>query len=448
MKTQKIEWYNLGTPRPASSVVARMQETVSAPYVLIQLDDAPVTMGYGAEERLLQVAEDTGAAMVYADYYVAKEGQRERHPLIDCQPGALRDDFEFGPLVLVRTEMLRRYVPTGNYPYAGWYDLRLFLSREGELFHLNEYAYTVEEKPVQADGERQFDYVDPRNRAVQQDMERAVTEHLRWLHALVDASAYAEPDFEAGEYPVEASVIIPVLNREKTIGDAVASALEQQTDFEYNVIVVDNHSTDGTSEILEEIARRDSRLVHLVPGRSDLGIGGCWNWAVNDGRCGRFAVQLDSDDLYASPHTLRRMVEAFREQRAAMVVGAYRMCDFQLQTLPPGIIDHREWTEDNGANNALRINGLGAPRGFLTSVVRGIGLPNTSYGEDYAMGLAVSRRYRIGRIYDPIYLCRRWAGNSDHALSLEKINANNLYKDRLRTIELRARMRKGGEEQA
>lgn len=231
-----------------------------------------------------------------------------------------------------------------------------------------------------------------------------------------------------------------MLNRAKTIGDAVESALGQETGFDFNVLVVDNHSTDGTSDLIEQLAARDPRVVHIVPEREDLGIGGCWNWAINDPRCGRYAVQLDSDDLYLDSHTLQRVVEAFQEQDCAMVVGSYRMCDFQLQTLPPGVIDHKEWTDDNGANNALRINGLGAPRAFLTAIARGIGFPNTSYGEDYAMGLAVSRQYRIGRIYDPIYLCRRWTGNSDHGLSIEKTNANNLYKDRLRTIELRARI--------
>ena len=298
-------------------------------------------------------------------------------------------------------------------------------------------------------GERQFDYVDPRNRDVQVEMERVVTDYLRQTGALVHSEEYLKPDLMEGDFPVTASVIIPVLNREKTIRDAVESALGQETAFPFNILVVDNHSTDGTPNILDELSSQDKRVVHLVPDRNDLGIGGCWNWAINDNRCGRYAVQLDSDDLYLDTHTLQRIVDAFSaDSGCAMVVGAYRMCDFQLNTLPPGVIDHREWTETNGANNALRINGLGAPRAFLTSVARRIGFPNTSYGEDYAMGLAVSRRYRIGRIFEPIYLCRRWAGNSDHALSIEKINANNLYKDRLRTIELMARMHPSDQNEA
>lgn len=426
--------------RPTSAEINRVKEQTRAKYLLIQFTDDPITMGYLAEERLLHVAESTGAAMVYADHYELQDGQRTKHPVTDYQEGALRDDFDFGAMVLVRTEMLKRCATRSAWQYAGWYELRLQLSLLGELFHLNEYLYTVEKKPVSADGEQQFDYVDPRNRCVQEEMELVVTRHLRQVGAYVDTSRYERPDLSEGVFPVTASVVIPVLNREKTIRDAVESALSQETDFDFNVLVIDNHSTDRTPELLQELAERDKRVVHIVPERDDLGIGGCWNWAIHDERCGRFAVQLDSDDLYLNPQTLQTVVNAFHDNDCAMVVGAYRMCDFQLQTLPPGIIDHREWTDDNGANNALRVNGLGAPRAFLTTVARRIGFPNTSYGEDYAMGLAVSRRYRIGRIFDPIYLCRRWTGNSDHALSIEKTNANNLYKDRLRTIELKARM--------
>lgn len=439
MEKDKIVRASLHTHRPASAEVGRIVATAQAKYVLIQFTDDRISLGYGAEERLLQVAEQTGAAMVYADFYEMVDGQRAKHPVIDYQAGALRDDFDFGPLVLVRTAAMQKCTLDAGWKYAGWYDLRLQLSRQGELMHLNEYLYTVEPAPTTAEGERQFDYVDPRNREVQMEMEHVATNYLRQTGALVNTANYLQPDFSEGDFPVVASVIIPVFNREKTIRDAVESALGQETDFDFNILVVDNHSTDATSEILEQLSARDRRVVHIVPDRTDLGIGGCWNWAINDSQCGRYAVQLDSDDLYLDGHTLQRVVEAFQEQNCAMVVGAYRMCDFQLQTLPPGVIDHREWTEANGANNALRINGLGAPRAFLTTVARRIGFPNTSYGEDYAMGLAVSRQYRIGRIFDPIYLCRRWTGNSDHALSIERINANNTYKDRLRTIELRAR---------
>lgn len=439
MEREKIVRFSLHTLRPSSAAIERLRVEAQAKYVLLQFTDETLTMGYQAEERLLQVAEATGAAMVYADFYELENGQRTKHPVIDYQEGALRDDFDFGPMVLLRTEALRQCVAESEWKYAGWYALRLQLSRLGGLFHLNEYLYTVEKTPVKAGGEQQFDYVDPRNRSVQEEMEQVVTRFLKQTGGYIDTSRYETSDLTEGDFPVVASVIIPVLNREKTIRDAVESALSQRTEFPFNVLVVDNHSTDSTPEILEELAARDKRVVHIVPERTDLGIGGCWNWAINDPRCGRFAVQLDSDDLYSSPQTLQTIVNTFNENSCAMVVGAYRMCDFDLQTLPPGVIDHREWTDENGANNALRVNGLGAPRAFLTPVARRIGFPNTSYGEDYAMGLAVSRRYRIGRIFDPVYLCRRWTGNSDHALSIEKTNANNLYKDRLRTIELEAR---------
>ena len=303
--------------------------------------------------------------------------------------------------------------------------------------HLNEYLYTEEEKDTRKSGEKQFDYVNPRNREVQIEMERAATAHLEAIEATVDTSDLFEPDFQEQDFDVEATVVIPVFNRVKTIADAVNSVLTQQTDFPYNIIVVDNHSTDGTSELLADI--KDERLIHIIPEQDDLGIGGCWNVAVQDSRCGRFAIQLDSDDLYSGPDTLQKIVNAFYEQKAAMVIGSYRMCDFELNTLPPGIIDHKEWTEENGPNNALRINGLGAPRAFFTPLVRQYSFPNTSYGEDYALGLRFSRNYRIGRIYDELYLCRRWGGNSDAALSIDRINANNLYKDQLRTIEIKAR---------
>lgn len=417
--------------------------TATADYALFYLKQGPITLGYHALERMLQMAEETGAAMVYADQYSVEAGKTVKHPVTAYQLGSIRDDFDFGSVVLLKTEYLKEYVArevAQDYQFAGWYDLRLFLSREGELFHLNEYLYTEEEDDLRASGEKQFDYVNPRNREVQIEMEQAATVHLAAINALVDTTQYAQPDFSAEAFPVEASVVIPVFNREKTVRDAVVSALSQKTDFPFNVIVVDNHSTDGTTEILSSLAA-DERLVHLIPTRTDLGIGGCWNYAINDAHCGRFAVQLDSDDLYSSENTLQTIVDAFHEQKAAMIVGSYRMCDFDLNTLPPGLISHNEWTEDNGCNNALRINGLGAPRAFFTPLVRQHQFPNTSYGEDYAMGLAFSRRFRIGRIYDELYLCRRWGGNSDAVLSIDKVNANNHYKDQLRTVEILARQK-------
>ena len=424
----------------SSNTVMSIAENTDADYLLLCTRMASVRWGLYALERFLRTADDTGAVMVYSDHYSLEEGALTKHPAIDYQAGSLRDDFDFGSLWLIKSQALLDYVAQTDrvdYQYAGLYDLRLYLSRKGEIFHLNEYLYTEAELDTRKSGEKQFDYVNPRNREVQIEMERACTAHLEKVGAIVDTNFYRQPDFDEQDFACEASVVIPVFNREKTIADAVKSALSQKTNFPYNVIVVNNHSTDSTGEILDSID--DGRLIQIVPGRTDLGIGGCWNVAVNSNHCGKFAVQLDSDDLYSSPKTLQKIVDAFHEQKAAMIIGSYRMCDFDLNTLPPGLIDHKEWTEDNGCNNALRINGLGAPRAFFTPLVRQIQFPNTSYGEDYALGLAFSRRYRIGRIYDELYLCRRWGGNSDAALSVERVNANNLYKDRLRTMELKAR---------
>lgn len=424
----------------SSNTVMSIAENTDADYLLLCTRMTSVRWGLYALERFLRTADDTGAVMVYSDHYSLEEGALTKHPAIDYQTGSLRDDFDFGSLWLIKSQALLDYVAQTDrvdYQYAGVYDLRLYLSRKGEIFHLNEYLYTEAELDTRKSGEKQFDYVNPRNREVQIEMERACTAHLEKVGAIVDTNFYRQPDFDEQDFACEASVVIPVFNREKTIADAVKSALSQKTNFPYNVIVVNNHSTDSTGEILDSID--DGRLIQIVPGRTDLGIGGCWNVAVNSDHCGKFAVQLDSDDLYSSPKTLQKIVDAFHEQKAAMIIGSYRMCDFDLNTLPPGLIDHKEWTEDNGCNNALRINGLGAPRAFFTPLVRQIQFPNTSYGEDYALGLAFSRRYRIGRIYDELYLCRRWGGNSDAALSVERVNANNLYKDRLRTMELKAR---------
>lgn len=434
----------------SSNTVSSIAENTDADYVIICTKATPIRWGLYALERFLRTADDTGAVMVYSDHYSVQEGKLEKRPVIDYQAGSLRDDFDFGSLWLVKAQNLLDYAAQQDrqeYQFAGLYDLRLYLSRVGEIFHINEFLYTEDELDTRKSGEKQFDYVNPRNREVQIEMEKACTHHLEKVGALVDTNYYRQPDFDEQEFEYEASVIIPVFNREKTIADAVKSALSQKTSFKFNVIVVNNHSTDRTGEILSEIAhemeerndKQAGRLVQIVPDRNDLGIGGCWNMAINSDHCGKFAVQLDSDDLYSSPKTLQKIVDAFHKQKAAMMIGSYRMCDFDLNTLPPGLIDHKEWTEDNGCNNALRINGLGAPRAFFTPLVRQIQFPNTSYGEDYALGLVFSRRYRIGRIYDELYLCRRWGGNSDAALSIDKVNANNLYKDRLRTMELKAR---------
>ena len=446
----------------SSNTIVSIAENTDADYALVCTKTTPIRWGLYSLERFLRAADDTGAVMVYSDHYSMVQGKSEKHPVIDYQVGSLRDDFDFGSLWCIKSQTLRNYIAQTDrveFLYAGLYDLRLYLSRVGEIFHLNEYLYTEDELDSRKSGEKQFDYVNPRNREVQIEMERACTLHLDKVGALIDTNFYRQPDFGEQEFEYEASVVIPVFNREKTIAEAVRSALAQKANFKFNVIVVNNHSTDRTGEILDEIIREIQektpsksllkksntssseapQLFQIIPERHDLGIGGCWNVAINSDYCGKFAVQLDSDDLYSSPKTLQKIVDAFYKQKAAMMIGSYRMCDFSLNTLPPGLIDHKEWTEDNGCNNALRINGLGAPRAFFTPLVRQIQFPNTSYGEDYALGLAFSRRYRIGRIFEELYLCRRWGGNSDAALSIDKVNANNLYKDRLRTMELKAR---------
>lgn len=424
----------------SSNTIVSIVENTDADYVMICTRHTTIGWGNNTLERFLRVADDTDAVMVYADHYKMVEGKMEKHPVIDYQSGSLRDDFDFGSLWCIKAQALADYIAQPDreeYQFAALYNLRLYLSRVGEIFHLNEFLYSEAELDTRKSGEKQFDYVNPRNREVQIEMEKACTQHLGKVGALIDTTFYRQPDFGEQDFEYEASVIIPVFNREKTVADAVKSALGQKASFKFNVIVVNNHSTDRTGEILDEL--KVDNLIQIVPERTDLGIGGCWNEAINSSFCGKFAVQLDSDDLYSSPKTLQKIVDAFYKQKAAMIIGSYRMCDFDLNTLPPGLIDHKEWTDENGCNNALRINGLGAPRAFFTPLVRQIQFPNTSYGEDYALGLAFSRRYRIGRIYDELYLCRRWGGNSDAALSVEKVNANNLYKDRLRTMELKAR---------
>ena len=424
----------------SSNTIVSIAENTDADYVMICTRHTTIGWGNNTLERFLRVADDTDAVMVYADHYKMVEDKMEKHPVIDYQSGSLRDDFDFGSLWCIKARALADYIAQSDreeYQFAALYDLRLYLSRVGEIFHLNEFLYSEAELDTRKSGEKQFDYVNPRNREVQIEMEKACTQHLGKVGALIDTTFYRQPDFGEQEFEYEASVIIPVFNREKTVADAVKSAMGQKASFKFNVIVVNNHSTDRTGEILDEL--KADNLIQIIPERTDLGIGGCWNEAINSRFCGKFAVQLDSDDLYSSPKTLQKIVDAFYKQKAAMIIGSYRMCDFDLNTLPPGLIDHKEWTDENGCNNALRINGLGAPRAFFTPLVRQIQFPNTSYGEDYALGLAFSRRYRIGRIYDELYLCRRWGGNSDAALSVEKVNANNLYKDRLRTMELKAR---------
>ena len=444
-----------------TSALRQMATEAFTPYILLYTKRYDLKLGYFALTRMCTVAEDTGATMVYADHRIQlPDGTIEARPLIDYQLGSVRDDFSFGSLLLLRTEDVKAYFGQERlkeYEFAGLYDLWLYLSRKQLPVHISETLYTEVEDDTRLSGQKQFDYVDPRNRRRQIEMERACTRHLKAIGALLAPDEFDEIKFDEEAFPVEATVVIPVRNRVRTIEDAIRSVLKQETTFPFNLIVVDNHSDDGTTAVINSIMENGKwkmenaavgpaplstvhcPLIHLVPSRDDLGIGGCWNMAVHHPQCGRFVVQLDSDDLYSGTDTLQRIVDAFREQKAAMVIGSYRMTNFQLETLPPGLIDHREWTPQNGRNNALRINGLGAPRAFYTPVLRKIQIPNTSYGEDYALGLMIGRRYRIGRIFDELYLCRRWEGNSDAALSTEKVNKNNLYKDQLRTSEIKAR---------
>lgn len=412
-------------------------------FVLLQTQDVPVEPAPDAVRRMLDVAMDSGAALVYADHHETRRGTRSLRPLNDYQPGSVREGFDFGPLVLLNGSMVRRAskdLPGDKNLFAGWYALRLGLSRLGSLIRIPEPLYTRTELDTRTTGARQFDYVDPRNRAAQVEFEVACTAHLKQIGAYLPPK-FCKIDLDAETFETEASVIIPVRNRVKTVGDAVRSALSQTCRQPFNVIVVDNHSTDGTTQVLAELSSRDPRVIHVVPTRTDLGIGGCWNEAAAHPRCGRFALQLDSDDLYADEGVIERVLREFRKQKTPMVIGSYRMTNFDLEEIPPGVIDHREWTEKNGRNNALRINGLGAPRCFYTPLLRKLKLPNVSYGEDYAIALRVSRHYRVGRIYEPIYLCRRWEGNSDADLDIARQNAFNHYKDQVRTVELLARQR-------
>ena len=424
----------------STATIKQIAASSTADFVLLYTKYSTLELGMFALDRMTMLAEDSAAGMVYADHYQVKDGKQANAPVIDYQYGSLRDDFDFGSLLLFKAEALKEAVGrmTANYEFAGLYDLRLKLSQKESLMHINEYLYSEVELDTRKSGEKIFDYVDPRNRGRQIEMEQACTEHLK------EIGGYLEPEFEKiafekDNFEYEASVIIPVRNRIRTIRDAIRSVLKQKTDFKFNLIIIDNHSTDGTSEAIDEF-KEDERLIHIIPERNYLGIGGCWNMGIHHEKCGKFAVQLDSDDVYKDENTLTTMVNAFYQQNCAMVVGTYMMTDFNMNMIAPGIIDHKEWTPENGRNNALRINGLGAPRAFYTPMLRKVKVPNTSYGEDYALGLNISRHYQIGRVYDVVYLCRRWDDNSDASLDVVKMNAHNLYKDRIRTWELQARV--------
>lgn len=423
-----------------SATMKKIAEKAEGEFILLYTKYNNLVMGYFALDRFVKLAKDSKAGMLYADYYTIVEGKKTNSPVIDYQFGSLRDDFNFGSVLFFNTADFKKAAAgiDAEYTAAGLYDLRLRLSRIAPIVHINEYLYSDVTLDNRKSGEKIFDYVDPKNRGVQIEMEKACTAHLKEINGYLEPK-FTEINFDKGDFEYEASVIIPVRNRIRTIRDAIKSVLSQKTDFPFNLIVIDNHSTDGTSEAIDEF-KDDPRVIHIIPERDDLGIGGCWNAGVQHPKCGKFAVQLDSDDVYADENTLAKMVKAFYDQNCAMVVGTYELTDIDKNPIPPGVIDHKEWTPENGRNNALRINGLGAPRAFYTPMLREIHVPNTSYGEDYALGLAFSRHHQIGRVYDVVYLCRRWEDNSDAALDIVKMNNNNLYKDRIRTWELQARV--------
>jgi len=439
IKDRDIKYLNTDGFTSTDSV-KKMADAAATDYVLVYSKSSPLDLSKFALNRMIQVCENMNAGIVYSDYFENKNNHLSPHLVIDYQEGSLRDDFNFGSVILYKASAFRDACKTmdSEFLYAGLYDLRLKISQEHAIVHLPELLYTEIENDTRKSGEKQFDYVDPRNREVQIEMEKACTDHLKKINGWLKPE-FSEISFDADIFEFEASVIIPVKNRVKTISDAINSVLSQETNFKFNLIVIDNHSTDGTTEMISKFAKEDLRVIHIIPERLDLGIGGCWNEGIFHEKCGKFAIQLDSDDLYIDNKVITRVVDAFYSQQCAMVVGSYKMVNFNLESLPPGLIDHKEWTPDNGRNNALRINGLGAPRAFYTPAIRSIRVPNVSYGEDYAVGLAISRHYRIGRIYEPLYLCRRWEGNTDAALDIPRTNAHNLYKDRLRTFELMAR---------
>lgn len=427
----------------ATGQIRKIASEASSEWTLLLLRPEVRWVAFGLE-RMEQIGVDTNAVMVYSDHF-----NPEPAPVIDYQAGALRDDFDFGSAILIRTSALQQVAKEmeHDYQYAGFYDLRLRLSRIGELVHIPEFLYYDVETDLRKSGEKLFDYVDPKNRAVQIEMEQCVTEHLRALNALVDYRKLKEVSGEefpvlGKEFPVTASVIIPCRNRVRTIGDAIRSALSQvvRAPYSYNVIVVDDNSTDGTVEVIEKLKLNNERLIYIAQDKSWHAIGGNWNAALHHPMCGKYAIQLDSDDTYYDEQTVQKFIDAFEQQQCAMVVGTYRMTDINGHELPPGIIDHREWTPENGMNNALRINGLGAPRGFYVPILREINFPTTKYGEDYAVGLRICREYKLGRIYDVVYNCRRWEDNSDANCDIVAMNRNNWYKDRIRTWELQARI--------
>ena len=424
-----------------TGIFRKLYNECDTEFILMLIGDVEISIDENALSRFIEVAKSGSAGLVYSNYYEVSDNSTINHPTIDYQTGSIRDDFEFGPMILLKKDSFKKfYNQNHDYNFAGFYSLRLSISEDHQIVRIPEYLYTASKLDLRKSGEKLFDYVDPHNRKVQIEMERAATFHLKQIGAYLLPTEKVT-DLDSQEFKYEASVIIPVKNREKTIKDAVQSALKQTTDFSYNVIVVNNHSVDSTTRIVKDLAKKENRIVHIIPESTVLGIGGCWNEAILNSLCGKFAVQLDSDDLYLNEHTLQKIVYKFYQERCAMIIGSYKLTDFDMKEIPPGIIDHKEWTDENGHNNALRINGLGAPRAFYTPVVRNIKFPNVSYGEDYAVTLAILREYKIGRIYEPLYVCRRWEGNTDANLNIKQQNENNYYKDSIRTAEILERQK-------
>ncbi|MCX7965970.1 MAG: glycosyltransferase [Syntrophorhabdaceae bacterium] len=434
------------SPITASDTLKPIVESIKTEYFLILNADQIVEIDDTGLTRMLKEAHSKKAGIVYSDFYEIKDDKKILHPLIDYQLGSVRDDFDFGNMILFSNkavkDVLNKYGKIPEVSHAGLYDLRLKVSIDNPVCHIHKPLYTVIKKDAPCENGGLFAYVNPENLNIQKEMELVFTGYLKNIEAYIPSDRLRYVEKTDKTFPVEASVIIPVKNRASTIADAVKSALDQKADFEYNIIVVDNHSEDGTPEILSEFTKRHKKLIHIIPERNDLEIGGCWNEAIYSYHCGRYAIQLDSDDLYSSPHTLQRIVDMFREKNYAMVIGSYKLVDFNLKEIPPGLIDHKEWSDENGHNNALRVNGLGAPRAFDTEIVRRIGFLNISYGEDYHMALSICGEYRIGRIFECLYLCRRWEDNTDANLSIERKNMNNALKDRIRTEEILKRKEK------
>ena len=425
-----------------SYTIKHITQKTKTDYALIQIKNSRIIPGQFFIERFLIVAQKTSAGIVFSDFYESENGKLTSHSLIEYQAGSLRDDFDFGYFMLIEKKALLKVTEKikNDLRFSGLYHLRLAISRKHEIFRIPEFLYTVEHDFEPESAGKLYEYVDSKNREVQIEYEKVVTEHLKKIKAFLKPVS-KKVEINRMKFEFEASVIIPVKNREKTIADAVNSALKQKTKFNFNIMVIDNYSTDRTTDILKEFSAKDNRIVHLIPERKDLEIGGCWNEAIFHEKCGKFAIQLDSDDLYMDNNTLQKIVDKFYSDKCAMVIGAYRLTDFHLNEIRPGIVDHKEWTDKNGSNNVLRVNGLGAPRAYYTPVIRGIKFPDVSYGEDYSVGLSISGKYKIGRIYEPIYICKRWEGNTDSSLTIEQEKRNNFYKDKIRTIEILARQK-------